>query len=166
MPTIEVVKTNRGELRGYGQENDEAFKRFKTFTKNLEPGEFFSFTYRRPRNIKFHRKYFALLDFLYDHWEPEQGRKRLTYKGHAIAKNREAFREQITILAGFYEQTFDLEGRMRLVAKSIAFDKMSEEEFAELYKATIDVGMKHILPRTYINAGEVDQVVLKQLEDF
>lgn len=166
MPTVELVKMTSGDLRGFGQTHDREWKKLKGWMKNLEPGEFFTLTVKKHRNPKFHRKYFALLNFLFDHWEPEQGRRRLTYKGAPIAKSFDAFREQVAILSGFYEQTFDLQGRMRLTAKSISFDKMEEDEFERLYKATIEVGMNHILPRTYRDAGEVDQVVIQQLEQF
>lgn len=164
MPTVNLVKTASGDLRGFGQAHDQEWKRLKGWMKKLEPGEFFTLTIKQQRNLKFHRKYFALLNFLFDHWEPEQGRKRLAYKGIPIEKSFESFREQTIILAGFYEQTFDLQGRMRLTAKSISFDKMSEDDFEQLYKATINVGMKHILPRSYTEDGLAR--VLEELERF
>jgi uncharacterized protein DUF1367 len=163
MATIEVVKMRDGNLRGYGQEHDRAYKRFKGWLKRLEPGEFFTFSWRQPRNPAFHRKFFALLNHGFEHWEPEQGRKRLTYRGRAIEKNFEAFRENIIILAGFYEQSFDLQGRMQLRAKSISFDKMGEEEFERLYEAVLKVLLEHVL--TNYKRGDLERVVA-ELERF
>lgn len=162
-PMIEVVKTSSGELRGYGQEHDAAFKRFKTFTKNLEPGEFFTFSYRKPRNVRFLRKFFALLNHAFEHWEPEHGRKRLTYRGKPIAKSFEGFREMVIVLAGFYEASYDMKGRVSLRAKSIAFDKMPEEEFEQLYEAVLKVLLEQVL--TNYKRDDVERVVA-ELEKF
>lgn len=163
MPEIELVKMSTGGLRGFRQDDDRAWKRFKGWVKRLEPGEFFTLSYRRPRNVKLHRKFFAMLNYAFEHWEPERARKRLTYKGAPIEKNFEAFREQVTILAGFYEQAFDLTGRMTLRARSIAFDKMDDDEFARLYEAVFDVLWKHV----FINHTREDlEGVIAKLEGF
>ncbi len=163
MPDMQLVKTQRG-IRGFGEQHERAWRRFKAWLKRLEAGELFTVSYRQPRNIKFHRKFFVLLNFLFEHWEPGRVRKRLTYKGRAIEKSFECFRKDLTILAGFYVQTFTLDGRMRLEAKSIAFDAMAEDEFERLYKAVIDVGIKQILPRAYTH--EELARVLEELERF
>lgn len=157
MPEIELVKSSKGDLHGYGTENQERWAKFKRFTTNLEAGECFTFTYKQPRNPKFLRKYFALLNLAFDAWEPGATRKRLTYKGRVIAKDFEAFREEVTILAGFYEMTFDLRGRMSLRAKSIAFHNMTEEEFGRLYEATVKVVLEHVL--TNYKRDDLDRVV-------
>lgn len=165
---IEVVKTPKG-LRGWGRDHEEAYNRFKAMVDNLEPGEMFTFRYSLPRNKKFHRKFFALLNFLYEHWEPSHGRKRLTYKGVPIEKNFEQFRKDMIILAGFGKPTYELgrNGRVKvhMDAKSIAFDKMSEDEFEKLYRAVIDMAIKQFLPAHYQNREDVDRIVA-EIERF
>jgi Protein of unknown function (DUF1367) len=89
----------------------------------------------KPRNIKFHRKYMALLNFLFDHWEVEDDRY----------KNFEVFRKRLAILAGFCEEAYDIRGGIIVDAKSISFAEMDEVEFADLYDKTIDVGLKYVL---------------------
>ncbi len=116
----------------------------------------------QPRNPKFHRKFFALLNLGFEAWEP--GRKHKTHKGIPVSKNFEQFREDITILAGFYEQTFDLHGRLKLKAKSISFAKMEEPEFEQLYSAVADVLLEHVLTK-YAGREELDSVV-NQLMGF
>lgn len=111
-----------------------------------------------PRNAKFHRKYFALLNVGFDAWEPPRQRK--TYKGIPVQKNFEQFREDITIAAGFYERTFDLKGRMKLKAKSIAFAKMDDAEFEKVYSAVADVLLEQVLT-TYAGRDELDEIVEK-----
>jgi hypothetical protein len=68
----------------------------------------------------------------------------------------------VLIAAGFYEQTFGLDGRLRLEAKSISFAKMEEPEFNEVYNRCLDVLLQDVL-RTYAGREEVNQVVEKML---
>ena len=95
----------------------------------------------KPRNIQFHRKYFALLNHAYDHFEPE-GKE---YRGQPVQKNREVFRKEITILSGFYEAVYKIDGTFKLVAKSISFANMTEDEFSNLYSKTISVILDKVL---------------------
>jgi hypothetical protein len=159
---ITVVQTDRG-LAGMGDQSERDYSRFQSFVRNLGVGEFFLFRYWRPRNPKFHRKFFALLNYAFDHWEPAEGRRRLKHHGVPIEKNFEIFRKHITILAGYYTATYDLRGRLHLEAKSIAFDKMDDTEFEQLYAKVVDVLIKHVL--TNYKHEDVDRVV-ENLERF
>jgi hypothetical protein len=104
-------------------------------------GAYISGGFSRPRNAKFLRKFFALLDALFEQWEPQD----TEYKGVQAQKSRERFREEITILAGYYDLVCSLKGEARVVAKSISFGKMDEDTFGELYNAVHKVGMDKIL---------------------
>lgn len=143
-------------IRGTNQDEDRAWKRMWKRMIGLESGEISFWEFFIPRNPKFHRKFFALLDVGFDSWQPE--RKHKSHKGMAVEKNREQFREDITIAAGFYEQTFDLKGRMRIRAKSISFAKMDDAEFEKLYDAVVTVLLREVLHR-YKNRAELDSVV-------
>jgi hypothetical protein len=127
-----------------------------------EPGEMLVLDFKFPRNPRFHRKFFALLNVGFDAWEP--GRKHKTYKGMAIEKDFEQFREDVIILAGFYEQTFDLRGHMKLKAKSISFANMDDEDFNKLYSAVADVLLREVCTR-YAGREELDNVV-EQITGF
>ncbi|MBV1928234.1 MAG: DUF1367 family protein [Gammaproteobacteria bacterium] len=98
----------------------------------------------RVRNRKFHRKFFALVNFAYDHWEPGEFQDP-KWKGISPEKSKDRFRKDLTILAGFYEATFRLDGSTRVEAQSISFDRMDQESFDELYSAFINVVLKHVL---------------------
>lgn len=163
MPEFDLVKMSTGGLRGLTQDDDKSYRRFKTWLDRLQAGEFFTMLIKRPRSPKFHRKFFKMLRVAFDHWEPARGRKRLTYRGQPIAKNFEAFREKVLILAGYYEQTFDLAGRMQLRAKSIAYERLDDDEFAVVYEAVLNVLLEHVL--TNYKREDVDHVV-EQLERF
>ena len=107
----------------------------------LKSGTDYKCVMSQPRNIGFHRKYFALLNFAYEHFEPTQ----VFYKGEQILKNRERFRHDIAILSGYYTTTLNINGEPRLDAKSISFAKMDEHEFEALYSKTIDVILAKVL---------------------
>lgn len=106
----------------------------------LKNGETYRIEIKRPRNAKFHRKYFALLDILFDLFEPTP----VEYKGEPVLKNRERFRKDIAIACGHYDLVVNLKGEVRAEAKSISFANMDEIEFSQLYSRTIDYGLQKI----------------------
>lgn len=114
---------------------------------------------KRMRNYKFHRKFFALLDFAYENWEPREA----TYKGEIVAKNRKQFRNDVTVLAGFGETTLTLKGEIRVVAKSISFANMEQDDFDRLYEASVSVILNKIL--TTYKRDDLDNVI-NRLMDF
>ena len=104
-------------------------------------GAYVTGAFKRPRNAKFHRKFMALLDAIFDQWEPPESE----YKGVSAQKSRERFREEMIILSGYYDIVCSLKGETRVVAKSISFAAMGEDTFGELYNAVHRVGMEKIL---------------------
>ncbi len=143
-------------LVGIDQDNDKAWKRFWKRITGAEPGELLFLELVFPRNAKFHKKFFALIKLGFDSWEPD--RKHKTYKGREITKNIDRFREDVIILAGFYEQTFNLKGRMKLTAQSISFANMDDVKFERLYSAVVDVLLREVC-KNYKNRAEIDRVV-------
>lgn len=124
------------------------------FIQKMKAGELTHADFKRVRNYKFHKKYFALLDFAFEQWEPHGG---LTYKDMPVAKNKERFRKDLIILAGFYESTVNLRSEVRLEAKSISFGLMDEVEFEQLYNATVEVVLRRILTR--YTREDLDEVI-------
>ena len=96
---------------------------------------------RRPRNPKLHRKFFAMIAFAFDHWDPPE--QPMSRSG---VKDRETFRKELTIAAGYYNWILGLNGEPRLEAKSIAWDRMDDDEFTHLYEAVVAVLAKGFLP--------------------
>lgn len=123
------------------------------YIAKLKLGAAVTASVRRQRNPKFHRKFFALLNLAFDAWEPVGN----TYKGEAVAKNFDQFRNDVTVLAGHYEMAVTLKGETRLTAKSISFGSMSQEEFESLYSATVDVILARILKNYTRN--DLDNVI-------
>jgi len=92
---------------------------------NLSLGEEIEIDIKTPRNIRFHRKFFALINLAFENQ-------------HNYIK-QEDLREDLTIAAGFYtERTNYLTQETKLVADSISFAKMNDEEFSKVYNAVLD----------------------------
>lgn len=93
------------------------------------------------RNYKFHKKFFCLLNYAFDIWNPAH----VIHGGYVGKKEQEEFRNNITILCGHHREVTDIFGRFHLRAKSISFAALDQEEFEKLYSKAIDVILKHIL---------------------
>lgn len=163
MKEIDLVKTPEG-LRGWRDEDEAAYQRFRKKMADLTVGECVRVSYSVPRNPGFHRKFFAMLTVGFDAWDPMSQRKRRTYKGVVIAKSFEAFREDVTILAGYGEAHFDLKGRMTMKAKSIAFASMEQDEFEKLYSAVADVLLDLLLMAQGYDRASLDEAVARIME--
>lgn len=160
MSTMTLVKLPDGTLRGMGEADQIAYAKFKARLKNAEPGELVNLEAKLPRNGKFHRKFFAMLQLGFEAWAPE--RKHKSYKGLPVQKNFERFRADVLIAAGFYEQTFGLDGKLKLEPLSISFANMEEPEFNQVYNAVLDVLLQDVL-KTYAGREEANKVVEEML---
>ena len=129
---------------------------------NITEGETVRADIKRPRNIKFHNKYFALLDVLFEIFDPQVPEEKW-YNGVKPIKNRKRFRKDIAIMTGFSEMVVDIKGNCKAEAKSISFGSMDETEFSELYSRTIDYGLLRIAKGK--TKAEIDNWV-SQIIDF
>ena len=94
---------------------------------------------RLPRNVRFLRKWFALVNLGYDFWSEGNEGRPVLHKGMVVLPDRERFRKDITIMAGFFHHVVTLAGEVRVEADSLSFASMTPERFEELYSATINV---------------------------
>ena len=132
--------------------------------RKVKQGETVRLTLTRPRNIQFHRKFMSLMRLAYDYFEPpEHGEGSAWAEKYEVQKNFDRFRKDITILAGFSELSYRLNGDIRVEAKSIAFGKMDEEEFEKLYSKCIDVILAKVC--TQFTEDELRSVV-DQVMDY
>ena len=111
--------------------------------------------FAKVRNYGFHKKYFALLNVAYDNWNPGE----LDDKYGVPEKNFNQFREDLTILCGYYIMVPRVDGSLRPKAKSISFGSMEAEDFEKLYSTTIDVLLKRIYN------SEIDKEELQNIVD-
>jgi Protein of unknown function (DUF1367) len=141
MKTLFVKKLNQ-IIVPVDQINAELFE-------DLKNGEY-KIDISRPRNLPFHRKFFALLQFSYRNWDVEETRKDF-----------EKFREKVTILAGHCKEVWNLDGTLELQAESISFSKMEDVEFEAFYSKVVDVIIGHVL-KNY-SKDDLEEVVLQVL---
>lgn len=118
--------------------------------------------FKKPRNYEFHKKWFALVNFAYEHWTPSHFEDS-KWKHVVPEKSFDRFRKDIIIMAGRYTAVYRVDGSVRIEAKSIAFGNMSEEEFAKLYDKTANVILERIL--TNYTAEQLAETIVK-LETF
>lgn len=105
---------------------EEDLENFRKMSNN----EVYSFEFKKERNIKFHRKYFGLLNLAWENL-PEWLDGRY--------KNIDHFRKAIQIRAGICEVIISLDGEEIVQPLSIAFDKLDENEFNEVYQSVLDI---------------------------
>ena len=135
---ILMVKTAGGQLAPLADDDAEALRSIKL-------GHVVECKIVKKRNPVFHRKWWALMQTGYEAWTETAG--RVEYQGQPVRPNFDRFRKDITILAGYYEPTFDINDGVHLQAKSISFSSMEEPEFEQLYSACIDVILERILTK-------------------
>lgn len=131
-----------GSLDGMTEDDQKGWRKFWKRMLSMQPGELINVDVSFPRNPGFHRKFFALLQVGFDAWEPAF---EATIKGEPVGKNFERFRKDVTILAGFYEPAFALDGTLELEAKSISFASMDDAEFEQVYSAVANVLLAKVL---------------------
>ncbi len=112
--------------------------------EDIRDGEIVKGRFVRERNGKFFRKWWALIGIAFEAWA--ENAPTMEYKGRAVLPDRDRFRKDITILAGFYRPVWNTKGELRLEAESLQLASMSEERFEALYSVTIDVILQKILP--------------------
>jgi len=118
---ITLIKTLNGTFKlAYNSDYDLANK--------VPLNEPIVFEWSKPRNLKFHKKFFALLNMVYENQEQYN--------------NIEHLRKDLTISAGYYDLRFNIEGVEVQEAKSISFAKMDDVEFSEFYNRIVDVVVK------------------------
>ena len=144
-----MLKTPSGALVPGDSEATEALRKIKT-------GKALRMSATRMRNYEFHKKFFALVNFAYEHWEPGE-LPDARWRGVQPEKTFDRFRKDLIILAGFYEATYRLDGSVRIEAQSISFGRMDEDDFEALYSKVINVVLKHVL-RNYTRE-DLDHVV-------
>ena len=118
---ITLVKQLNGQFKvAYDSDHEKA--------KKIKVNEFYEFEYKQPRNYRFHKKFFALLE--------------LVYQNQEIYTNKDDLREDLTIEAGYYRTYENIKGNTVKKANSISFAQMDEIEFSEFYNRVIDVIVK------------------------
>lgn len=115
---ILVAKTNKGLLPCY----DSDYEMYSKIPLN----EQFEIEYTKKRNVRFHRKYFALL--------------KLAFENQSDYRTMEDLRRDLIITSGRYDEVVNrITGEVYKIANSISFAQMDETEFNNLYNDTKNI---------------------------
>ena len=94
--------------------------------RKLKFGEVYQVEIKKARNYEFHKKYFSLINTA---WEYQNEATTKFFKNSV-----EQFRKSVEVSAGHCDTVFNINLKTWVdIPKSIAFDKMDEFEFQELY---------------------------------
>lgn len=103
---------------------DSDYEALKKVPKNTEV----EVEIKQKRNIRFHKKAFALLN--------------LCFQNQDNFESFEAMRYYLTVKAGFFEMHPTPTGEPVILAKSISFSSMDETEFTDWYSKVLDQVLK------------------------
>ena len=142
---INIVKQPGGTLVPASDLESDKLTKFKT-------GEMYEIDIKLTRNPAFHRKVFAFFNFCFEHWGSEN--EYLCNQGQF-----DVFRNHMTVLAGYSNEYFSMDGLVRVEAKSLSYGSMDEEEFEKCYNALIQVAMQKLFK------GD-DEEIYEQLSGF
>lgn len=136
---LNLVKQLNGTFKPAYDSDYEKSKRYKV-------GDVLDVDIKKPRNLKFHKKFFALMNMVYQN-QPE---------GKEI-NNFDHFRKYLIKRAGFFE-TIETPTGTIYEADSISFASMDEVKFNDLYSRVVDTIVKIY--------GWEESDILENLEDF
>lgn len=128
---LRLQNTSTGLVPLYDEDYDEK--------KKLKRGEVYEAEIRLPRNLAFHRKYWALLRCAWEYLNERQQ--------DFFHNDIEVFRKSLQVTAGWCEPLYNINTKEWYHApKSISFESMKEEEFSKLYNNVRDILFRAIIP--------------------
>lgn len=142
-----LLKTDKG-LRGATPADHDAWTKFRRRLETMKPGTWVRMEWARPRNGRFHRKFFALLQLVAENSE--------TYN------TTEKALVAVKLVTGHFDLMLHPEtGEIMQIPRSISYDSMEQDEFDRFYSAAIDGVLQHILPHLDKERAErlIDMIV-------
>jgi hypothetical protein len=117
MPKINLALNENKELDGISQRDKRAWAKFQFRIANLGEDSI-AFEWHEVRSGPFHRRFFAMLNALYDSQE--------------AFKDFDMFRKWLEVGAAFCDFIPSADGEMIALPKSISYDKLDQGEFQEV----------------------------------
>jgi hypothetical protein len=122
--TINVMRGEDGKLTGFSEKDRRAYVKFRKSVDELQAGEMFTISVWFPRNAKFHKLHFALINALFEQQEQFE--------------EPDDLRRWLYVGAGHCNMLPGPKGRMVAIPKSVAYDKIDDAQFSELHAKVID----------------------------
>lgn len=129
----------------------------------IRRGEIVKARITKPRNLRFHRKFFAMLKVGFEAWDPPPPEGFIHQDGRHVAKDFESFRKDCLALAGYADPVYRLDGSFTLQARSMSFASMDETTFRKVYSEVANVILQRVLT-TYSEEDLEDHV--QEILDF
>lgn len=123
MSEVVLVRGEDGKLQGLGDKGQRSFARFRSKVERLAIGETVKFSYWLPRSPGFHRRHFAILAAL--------------FKQQDQFTDPEKLRMWLQVGAGFCDLVPGPLGKLVAMPRSIAWENLDDDEFAEHHAAVI-----------------------------
>ncbi|VEH66676.1 putative bacteriophage protein [Rodentibacter pneumotropicus] len=149
MAKFQMMKLPGGVFSPANEAAAEALQKFRN-------GEQYEIEIKQVRNPAFHRKVFAFFNFCFEHWSAD----KTEWQYFDERKQFDTFRKNLTVLAGYKEVTYTLDGSLRVEAQSLSYGNMEQGEFEQCYSALINAAIKHVFGNT------TDENVINQLYAF
>jgi hypothetical protein len=146
MAELLMVRQPGGMLVPASDEDADALKKIKA-------GAVVRVEVKQIRNVKFHRKFFSLLNYAFDLWSETV--PPMQYKGQDVKPDFDRFRHDLIVLTGRFDAVYTATGDVRVKAKSISFASMSEADFERLYSDAINVILQKILGGTRMTEDQL-----------
>lgn len=142
---LNFYKCAGGVLQPADDHAAEKMTKFKT-------GEVYPVEIKRARNPQFHKKTFAFLQFCFEHWAGGN-----EFQDEAAQFDR--FRRQLTVIAGYRKELFNIDGSVRFEAESLSYGNMDQQEFEQFA-----VAMQNAAMRTLFKGA--DEKTIERLYSF
>lgn len=98
--------------------------------ENIKRGQIVEAELKRPRNAKFHKKFFALIGIVVENTEYE---------------NAEQVLHLIKLKLGHFDYIVNTNGKQIYIPKSISFSKMDNDSFNKFYNQTVNIVLRDFL---------------------
>ena len=114
--------------------------------ERIKRGQIVETELKRPRNAKFHKKYFALLGIVLENTKYDTNEQLL---------------HLIKLKLGHYETIINTNGKVIYIPKSISFSSMYDDDFNKFYNNTVNIVLRDFLTNWQDSdiQNAIDQVV-------
>ena len=158
MEEIIVMKGPGNALLPATQEDAEKIAKYR-----MGQGIRVKTTKMHEHNYIFHKKLFVLANYCYEVFcERVDTGQDFEFRGNRIKvkPSFERFRGDLTIMAGHYDATYDITGRVRLEPKSWSYGSMDDTQKDRLYNDLINAALR-MLHRyeQKIERAELDNII-------
>lgn len=113
----------------------------------IPQGETLKVTFTRPRNVQFHKLFFALMN--------------LALENQDRYENMDHLLTAVKVAVGYADTVILRTGETAFIPKSISFAKMDEDEFRVFFNRVVDVVLRDILPE-----GNTRSALLREVHEM